>query len=83
MSITQILVFVFGIIKISSIGCDYIVNPETKDNRFYREDSYVYVEDKSENVKSRSLSKQGEKRLGSFCSLRILSYLKILWFKIV
>ena len=69
MSITQILFFVFGIIKISSIGCDYIENPETKDNPFYREDSYAYVEDKSENVKSRSLSTQGEKRLGSNCSL--------------
>lgn len=70
MSITQILVFVFGIIKISSIGCDYIVNPETKDNPFYREDSYVYVDDKSENVMSRSLSTQGERRLGSNCSLK-------------
>ena len=65
MSITQILLFLFGMTEICSIGCDYLVNPETKDNPFYREDSYVYVEDKSENVKSRSLSTQEEKRLGS------------------
>ena len=65
MSITQILVFVFGIIKISSIGCDYIVNPETKDNPFYREDSYVYAEDRALNVTSRSSSTEEEKRLGS------------------
>ena len=68
MSITQILVFLFGMSEICSIGCDYIVNPETKDNPFYREDSYEYVEDRSVNVELRSLSTQGEKRLGSNCT---------------
>ena len=65
MLITQIFVFVFGMIEISSIGCDYIVNPETKDNPFYREDSYVYAEDRAVNVNSRSTSTKEEKRLGS------------------
>ena len=65
MLIAQILVFVFGMLGFSSIGCDYIVNPETKDNPFYREDSYVYAEDRAVNVNSRSLSTKEEKRLGS------------------
>ena len=52
-------------IEICSIGCDYIVNPETKDNPFYREDSYVYAEDRAVNVNSRSSSTKEEKRLGS------------------
>ena len=65
MLIAQILVFVFGMLRFSSIGCDYIVNPETKDNPFYREDSYVYSDDRVVNVHSRSLSIKEEKRRGS------------------
>ena len=65
MLIAQILVFVFGMLGFSSIGCDYIVNPETKDNPFYREDSYVYSDDRVVNVNSRSLSIKEEKRRGS------------------
>ena len=65
MLIAQILVLVFGMLGFSSIGCDYIVNPETKDNPFYREDSYVYSDDRVVNVNSRSLSIKEEERRGS------------------
>ena len=53
-----VLIQLLVMIEILSVECDYELNPDTQDNPFYREDSYVYVEDIPDNVNSRSLSTQ-------------------------
>ena len=44
----RFLLFLRISIVIPFIQGGYIINPETKDNPFFRDDSYIYVDDKSE-----------------------------------
>ena len=60
MLISQILSFPFPFTVFCFVECGYILNPETKDNPFYREDTYIYVEDDSEYTNSRTLNTHSE-----------------------
>ena len=60
MLIPQILPFPFLSTIFCIVKCGYILNPETKDSLFYREDTYIYVEDDPEYTNSRSLNSHSE-----------------------
>ena len=60
MKFPRILFSLITLILTSATNGEFLLNPETKNNPFFRNDSYIYVENSIRHPKGKELNKKGK-----------------------